>query len=336
MDYSPYRLVMAGLYQGRKGQRPPVANPTSIVCHGLLDAAGVRFPEAHLDPRLMADLALAGHQVAGFDAVMPEYSVDQEACALGCDIDWGDNDSMPTAKNAPFAGFGKVDVPQALMEKPSMKVVLDALGLLRKEVGGQAAIIGKVMGPWTISYHLAGTQNFLLNVGLGEYDQIRAFMDQLLPVSIAFCKAQFQAGADMVVLADHATGDLVSARHYEELLLPYHKIINREVDGPLILHVCGDCSDRLELFAEAGYHAYHFEYQVGPKRAVETVGGRMTLFGCVNNAQTLYQGSPEEVYNQAREIIKAGVDVLCPECAIPLATPLENLKAIVQAAHQGW
>ena len=217
-----------------------------------------------------------------------------------------------------------------------MKVVLDALGLLRKEVGGQAAIIGKVMGPWTISYHLAGTQNFLLNVGLGEYDQIRAFMDQLLPVSIAFCKAQFQAGADMVVLADHATGDLVSARHYEELLLPYHKIINREVDGPLILHVCGDCSDRLELFAEAGYHAYHFEYQVGPKRAVETVGGRMTLFGCVNNAQTLYQGSPEEVYNQAREIIKAGVDVLCPECAIPLATPLENLKAIVQAAHQGW
>jgi uroporphyrinogen-III decarboxylase len=32
----------------------------------------------------------------------------------------------------------------------------------------------------------------------------------------------------------------------------------------------------------------------------------------------------------------AGVDVLCPECAIPCSTPLENLKAIVDAAKEGY
>jgi uroporphyrinogen-III decarboxylase len=69
---------------------------------------------------------------------------------------------------------------------------------------------------------------------------------------------------------------------------------------------------------------------------VETIGKRVTLFGCINNPQVLYQGTPEEVFEQTREAIRAGVDVICPECAIPLGTPLENLQAIARAAAQGW
>jgi uroporphyrinogen-III decarboxylase len=34
-----------------------------------MDAAGVSFPEAHLDPNAMAELTLAGHRVLGFAAV---------------------------------------------------------------------------------------------------------------------------------------------------------------------------------------------------------------------------------------------------------------------------
>lgn len=336
MDNSPYRLAMSALYQGRRGVRPAVANPTSIVCHGLMDAAGVTFPEAHLDCRAMADLALAGHEIAGFDSVMPEYSVDQEAAALGCTIDWGDRNNMPTARDFPYADFRDIEVPENLLEKPSIRVVLDAISTLRRHVGGKAMIIGKVMGPWTLAYHMAGTENFLLQVGLGEVDKVRRMMDQLLPVTIAHLKAQFEAGADAVTLGDHCTRNLVSPRHYEELLLPLHQTIAEEVAGPIILHVCGDCSDRLELFSRSGFTAYHFEWVVGARKAVETIGDRMTLFGCVNNAQTLYQGTPDAVYQQARTAIEAGVDVICPECAIPLSTPLDNLKAIVEAAKAGF
>jgi [methyl-Co(III) methanol-specific corrinoid protein]:coenzyme M methyltransferase len=64
-----------------------------------MDAAGVSFPEAHLDANAMADLALAGHEILGFDTVMPEYSVQQEAAALGCEVDWGNRDRMPDNKN---------------------------------------------------------------------------------------------------------------------------------------------------------------------------------------------------------------------------------------------
>ena len=324
------------MFNGRKGNRPPVVNPTSIACHDLMDAVGISFPQAHLDAAAMADLALAGHDLLGFDSVMPEYSVHQEAAALGCEVDWGNRNLMPDGKDFPNKDFSDVAVPDGLLEKPSMKVVLDALSILRRNIGGKAAIIGKVMGPWTLSYHMAGTQNFLLNIGLGEEEKIQKMLRQLVPVTVAFARAQFRAGADIVVLADHATGDLVGPYHYRKLLLPIHQEITAQIEGPLILHVCGNCSDRLEDFAKSGVDAYHCEWQVDAKKAVEKVGHLISLVGFINNAQTLYQGTPDDVYKQARYAIDAGIDMVGPECAVPLATPMENLKAIVAAAHDGY
>jgi len=301
-----------------------------------MEKAGVFFPEAHLNAQAMAELALAGHAEIGFDTVMPEYSVVQEAAALGAQVDWGDRDQMPDVKNFPNADFSDIVIPADFLEKPSCRVVLDALSILRRQVGGRVAIIGKVMGPWTMSYHMAGTQNFLLAVGMGERDKVTKMLRRLVPVTIAFINAQFAAGADVVVLADHATRNLVGPYHYKEYLLPIHQEITAQVGGPIILHVCGNCSDRLELFAESGVDAYHFEWQVDAKEAVRRIGSRVSLAGNINNPQTLLQGTPEDVYRQARYAIEAGVHLIGPECAIPLSTPIENLKAIAEAVRSGF
>jgi [methyl-Co(III) methanol-specific corrinoid protein]:coenzyme M methyltransferase len=327
---------MSALFNGRKGKRPPVGNPTSIACHGLMDACGVSFPEAHLDANAMAELALAGHEVLGFDTVMPEYSVHQESHALGCTVDWGDRDTMPDAKDAPYEDFSDVRIPENFLEKDSVRVVLDALSILRRHVGGRAAIFGKVMGPWTLSYHMAGTQNLLLQVGMEEKDKVVKMLHQLKEVTVQYANAQLRAGADAVVLADHATGNLVGPYVYEEYLLSIHQEITARIGGPIILHVCGNCADRLHLFAKSGADAYHFERQVDAKKAVEKIGQQISLVGNVNNTQVLFLGTPEQAYQQARDAIDAGVNIIGPECAIPLATPMENLKAIVAAAREGY
>ena len=336
MKSNSYNLVMSAIFGGRQGQRPPVGNPTSIACHGLMDKAGASFPEAHLDAVAMADLALAGWEVLGFDTVMPEYSVVQEAAALGALVDWGDRNRMPDVKEFPKADFSDIEVPIDFLEKPSCRVVLDAISILRRQVGGRAAIIGKVMGPWTLSYHMAGTQNFLLALGMGETTKIDNMLRQLMPATIAFIKAQFCAGADIVVLADHATGDLVGPYHYEKHLLSIHQEITAQVGGPIILHVCGDCSDRLELFARSGVDGYHFEWQVDSREAVRRIGKEISLIGNINNPRALLQGTPEDIFKQVRYAIEAGVNIIAPECAIPLSTPLENLRAIVEAAREGY
>jgi [methyl-Co(III) methanol-specific corrinoid protein]:coenzyme M methyltransferase len=62
----------------------------------------------------------------------------------------------------------------------------------------------------------------------------------------------------------------------------------------------------------------------------------MSLIGNIANKNVLFGGTPEDVYKQARYSIQAGVDILAPECAVPLQTPLANLKAIVEAAKEGY
>ena len=47
---------------------------------------------------------------------------------------------------------------------------------------------------------------------------------------------------------------------------------------------------------------------------------------------TLLRGTAEEVAAQVQAAMTGDIDVIGPECAIPLTTPLANLKAI--AARQ--
>jgi MtaA/CmuA family methyltransferase len=332
---TPKRRFLSGLFGGRKGDRIAVASPTSIVSVELMEKTGAFFPEAHLDPVKMAQLAAGGYEVLGFDTVMPEFSVNQEAEALGCVVDWGSPTMMPDAKTHPVREISDLKIPENLLEKPSLKVLLRALELLRRSYGDHVGIIGKVMGPWTISYHLVGVQEFLLWTLIGP-EKVRRLLDRLKEVSIAFARAQLQAGADVVVIADHATGDLVSPKTYQDFLLPVHREMNQRIGGPTILHLCGNCSDRLRLFVEAGFDAYHFEWQVDSKMAVEVINHEISLIGNIANRQVLFGGTPEDVYKQARYSIEAGVDILAPECAVPLQTPLANLKAIVEAAREGY
>jgi [methyl-Co(III) methanol-specific corrinoid protein]:coenzyme M methyltransferase len=62
----------------------------------------------------------------------------------------------------------------------------------------------------------------------------------------------------------------------------------------------------------------------------------MTLVGNIENSRTLLAGTPEDVYKQARYAIEAGVNIIGPECAVPLNTPVENLRAIVEAVLEGY
>lgn len=332
---SPKRRFLSGMFGGRKGDRISVANPTSIVSVELMERTGVFFPDAHLDPARMAELAAGGYEILGFDSIMPEFSVQQEAAALGCVVDWGSPTMMPDAKTHPVKEVAQVQIPENLLEKPSMQVVLRALEILRRNYGSEVALIGKVMGPWTISYHMSGVQDFLLWT-LTDPDKIRGLLDRFKEVTIAFANAQLRAGADAVVIADHATGDLVSPKTYQDFLLPVHRELNQRIGGPTILHICGNCSDRLRLFVEAGFDVYHFEWQVDTKKAVQTVNHEMSLIGNIANKNVLFGGTPEDVYKQACYGIEAGVDILAPECAVPLQTPIENLQAIVNAAKEGY
>jgi [methyl-Co(III) methanol-specific corrinoid protein]:coenzyme M methyltransferase len=133
--------------------------------------------------------------------------------------------------------------------------------------------------------------------------------------------------------ADHTTGDLCRAETYRDFLLEMHQRITQEMGGPGIFHCCGKTIDRVHLFAEAGWDAFHFESQVDLREARAVAGERMALMGNLNNPTLLYQGTYDQVYRACWDLMDQGVDGLAPEGSVPLVTKKEPLQAIAAAAR---
>ena len=127
---------------------------------------------------------------------------------------------------------------------------------------------------------------------------------------------------------------MVSPDMYREMLLPIHREIIARIGCPIVLHCCGDTADRLGHFASAGFQCYHFESQVPPAAVRAASAGRMTLMGNINNPELLLAGTPAQVAEACRRAINGGVQILSPECAVPLTTPIANLKTLVEAAEE--
>jgi len=295
-----------------------------------MEQVGIFFPQAHLEAEAMAQLAASAHSILGHDIIMPIFSVQQEAAALGCEVDWGRPDLMPDVRVHPCRHASDIHIPADFLQRPSCRVALGALKLLRKRFGDDVAIMGKVFGPWTLCYHLFGTERFLVDTILRP-DEVRRALDVLKEVTVTFARAQTQAGADALCLGDHATGDLVSAETYRTFLFPIHQELAQRIDTPVVLHICGDTSDRLPDIARTGFAAFHYDTKVPAARARKLAGETLVLMGGVNNPQTLASGDVAGVRREVFEALDANIDIIGPECAVPLNAPLGGLRAIRQA-----
>ena len=266
---------------------------------------------------------------------MPYFTIIQESAALGCEMQWEEKDNWPTVRmaNPIWKGVEDINIPPGFLEHPDNITITRSISLLKEEFGDEVAIIGKTMGPWTLAYHVFGVETFLL-MTVDDPDMTMRCLDELKEISVLFGQAQIDAGADALTFPDHATGDLVSGEYYRRFLLEIHKEMESRLDVPLILHICGNTLDRMPYIAQTGMAAFHFDSKNDPQAAMDAVDGGIRLVGNINNPETLYARGPAEVREEVRKCLDAGVQLVAPECAIPLATKLENLLEIPRAVKE--
>ena len=328
------REIFLRALQKKETERPATGCVTSIATVDLMEEVGVFFPEAHLDPEKMAELAAAGHEVLGFDAVMPLCGVWHESAALGCPVNWGEVDRMPDCSAHLYKIDDEIRIPPDLLEHPGCAVPLEAIRLLRKRFGDRVAVVGKAFGPWTLGYHIFGVEEFLINTILRP-DAVERAMEQLEEVTVRFGMAQLEAGADTLCLADHATRDLCSPDAYRDFLLGTHRKFAERFPCPLVLHICGDTSDRIPYIRETGLSCFHFDSKVPTATARELAGERLALMGGTDNIAVIRNGDEESVRRDVEAKKRWGIEVIGPECAVPLDAPWANMKTLADAVKGG-
>ena len=314
---------------GDKPDRPPVAHVAALTTVELQEATGCRLPDAHLDPAQQARLLFANHELLGFDAVTFIINYFGEPAALGVEIDWGGPTQLPVFTSHPWQQPDDAVIPRDLLDRAPVSTCLETLRIAKRDYGRRIAVLGKVMGPFSMTQVMHGIEN-VMTAMIDEPRKIAAFLEVCVEGLIRCANAQFEQGIDALAIGEGGAGaNMLSPAMYEKYLLPVHRQMIARIAGPVIMHICGDIMPRLHMLAETGMRCFNFDWSIPPKVMVEAARGKFSVMGNVNTADLL-NARPAEIGRQVSENLEAGVNIISPGCAISPTCPNANLRAMTE------
>lgn len=185
--------------------------------------------------------------------------------------------------------------------------VLEALRLLRRELGDRAALLGFSGAPFTLACYLVegrGSREFPKTKALmyGQPAVWHALMAALTGTVVEYLKGQIAAGADAVQLFDSWLG-LLDPASYESLVLPYTRRVFAEI-APLApaIHFSTGTVQLLPQIAASGCSAVSVDWRLPLDAAWERIGPGLAIQG--NLDPTLALAPWPAVEAGARDVLR--------------------------------
>src|SRR3984885_7814785 len=229
------------------------------------------------------------------------------AMNLGLEFEAGEGPKFehPVRTAADIAKLGVPDPGQDL------KYVIDAVALVRRELGGRVPLIGFAGSPWTVATYMVeggGSKTFGL-VKRMMYQSpavLHRLLDVLARSTILYLNAQIAAGAQAVMVFDTWGGVLTPAQ-YEEFSLRYMAQVigdlTRESDGrrvPNIVFTKGGGA-WLAKIAAIGCDAVGVDWTTDLASARKAVDGRVALQGNLDPSALF--APPETLRAETRRVL---------------------------------
>jgi uroporphyrinogen decarboxylase len=229
------------------------------------------------------------------------------AMNLGLDFETGEGPKFERPVRC-AADVDKLGIPDPGRE---LRYVIDAVALVRRELGGRVPLIGFAGSPWTVGTYMVeggGSKTFgLIKRMMYESPKVlHRLLDVLAQSTILYLNAQIAAGAQAVMLFDTWGGVLTPAQ-YEEFSLRYMaKVIDaltRESDGrrvPNIVFTKGGGA-WLGKIAAIGCDAVGVDWTTDLGAARKAVEGRVALQGNLDPSALF--APPETLRAQTRRVL---------------------------------
>lgn len=232
----------------------------------------------------------------------------------------------------------KLDM-ELVLKHPVIKNVLDATLRVKDRIGKKYLVTMTCWGPFTLAARFVGEEAFMKYTFKKPafVEKMTNFCADLL---IKLYEPLVQGGMECLSIADPtASGDLINPKQMDKFAVPPLKKMSdwaKSKGVHTILHICGNTSDRLELFLKTGCSVIFFDQKVDIAKAYETLHGKMCFGGNIAPVHVLLEKTPAEVEQASRTVIEiAGKDggfVLVPGCDIPPTVPYDNIKAFHDVA----
>lgn len=323
--------IMKAMHQ-EPTDRPPCICPggmMNMITTDLMDEANVSWPEAHLNARMMADLAEANYEKGCFENVGVPFCMTIEAESMGAKITMGDRVHEPHVTEYALHSVKEWEKIRPMdMNSGRTKVVLDAIRILKSR-NLDVPIIGNITGPVSTASSVMEPVIFYKELRKKREDAHK-YMELVADEIIRFARAQIDAGADIIAISDPSgTGEILGPKLFEEYAVHY---INRIIDHlqaekmGVIVHICGQMRNVYAQVEMIHSDVLSFDSCVAMSDAKKHLK-KHVLMGNVST-WTLEFGNPEKVEQLAVKCWRDGSGIISPACGLGTKSPLTNIQAI--------
>ena len=257
------------------------------------------FLEMCRTPELAAEVTMQPVDLIGVDAAILFSDILVPFPGMGLDLEFAEGEG-PLIRNPVRCA---ADVRRLGVADPieDTGFVMDAIGILRRELADKVPLIGFAGAPFTLaSYMIEGR-------GTREYLECKRFMwsepqawHELMTVIsdtvIAYLTAQIDAGAQAVQLFDSWVGYLAPL-DYERFVLPHSARVISALSGKgvPVIHFANGATSMLDLVLRAGGDVVGLDWRIDIGTAIERFGPQQAVQG---NIDPLALFAPDDVLEE--------------------------------------
>jgi uroporphyrinogen decarboxylase len=250
------------------------------------------FLEMCTNPEIACEITLQPVDRFALDAAIlfSDILTIPHAMNLGLEFESGEGPKFAHPVRS-AADIAKLGVPDPGTD---LKYVIDAVALIRRELGGRVPLIGFAGSPWTVATYMVegGGSKTFGQIKRMLYDaprDLHRLLEVLAKATILYLNAQIAAGAQAVMLFDTWGGVLTPAQ-YEQFSLHYMAevvdALTRKADGrrvPNVVFTKGGGA-WVKKIAAIGCDAVGLDWTTDLRWARQAVEGRVALQGNLDPA----------------------------------------------------
>ena len=326
---------MLAMFDGKPVDHLPVMPITMMFAAGQ---AGVKYRDYAMDYRVLVSTQLTVSEKFDFDYVTCISDPGREAADLGAKIEIFE-DHPPAIVESEALLTDKTTLLKLKTPDPlgggRMHDRVKAAALFKEKVGNEKLIEGWIEGPCAEAADLRGI-NHLMTDFYDDPQFVKDLFEFNNQTALVFAKAQIDAGVDMIGVGD-AAASLVGPQIYKEFVWPYEiKLMQglRALGTRIRLHICGKTHKYFKEMGALHCDTVDLDWMNPISQARAEMGPDQVLSGNIDPVAVVKNSTAEQVWKAiqqchhdagARYIAAAG-------CEIPLGTPEENLRALVEYA----
>lgn len=322
------RQQILDLLHGKKiDNQPAFSGLIHVTADGLV-REGLSLHEVHHDAEKMARAAASTFKLTGMSSAALPLDLCSPAEALGAELIFYNDEEMqfPQVKKLLFQSTREIrELEIRDWKRGRIELICEAIGLAKKDIGGQAVISGIIPGPYTLMIYICKAQNLFREMK----NEPQMVLDALLRLSAFLAdigNAYREAGADFITI--HEMGGspgFIGPKPFEGFVLPALQHLTRQLPHPTVLSVCGKTDSAMSLLAQAGADALSVDQMTDLKTARAVLKNTL-LFGNLDPVGTLSAGDQAGVAEAVQRAKEAGMDAVWPGCDLVIRTPIENIK----------